>query len=65
MHDIHIGDRVTFLGRTYYVRGFSPMGVPQRTMHLEDAKTGEEIEAAAGELAERPRARADSRPTAS
>jgi len=54
MRDIHIGDRVTFFGRTYYVRGFSPMGVTQRTMHLEDAETGEEIEAAVDEHAEQP-----------
>jgi hypothetical protein len=54
MRVCHIGDRVTFFGRTYYVRGFSPMGVPQRSMHLEDAETREEIDAAVDELARGP-----------
>jgi hypothetical protein len=51
MRDFHIGDRVTFSDRPYFVRGFSPMGVPERTIHLEDAETGARIEIAFNESA--------------
>ena len=50
MRDFHIGDRVTFFGRAFFVRGFSPMGVTMPTIHLEDARTGELVEFAVGEL---------------
>lgn len=50
MRDFHIGDRVTFFGRAFYVRGFSPMGVTTPTIHLEDAQTGELAEVAIDDL---------------
>jgi hypothetical protein len=49
MRDFHIGDRVTFRGRAYLVRGFSPMSVAP-TIHLENAETGEELEVTVDEL---------------
>lgn len=51
MRDFHIDDRVTFFGRAHYVRGFSPMSVPRRSIQLEDAETGERIEIPIEELA--------------
>jgi hypothetical protein len=36
-----IGDLVLHQGRRYYLRGFDPMGVPDRQAFLEDALTGE------------------------
>lgn len=50
MRDLHIGDRVTFYGRAYIVRGFSPMSITRPTIHLEDAQTGEQLEVAIDEL---------------
>lgn len=50
MRDFHIGDRVTFSGRPYFVRGFSPMSVTPPTIHLEDEQTGEELEVAIDQL---------------
>jgi len=44
MRDFHIGHRVTFCGRAYYVRGVSPMSAPRRSLHLEDAHTGRQLE---------------------
>jgi hypothetical protein len=49
MRDFHIGDRVTFFGRAFYVRGFSPMSVAP-TIHLEDAETGEQLEVTVDEV---------------
>jgi hypothetical protein len=46
MRDFHIGDQVTFFGRAYYVRGLSPMSAPRRSIHLEDAQTGKQLEIA-------------------
>jgi hypothetical protein len=51
MRDFHIGDRVTFFGRAYFVRGFSPMSAPRRSIQLEDADTGEGIEIPIDDLA--------------
>ena len=50
MRDFHIGDRVTFFGRAYFVRGFSPMSVTRPCIQLEDAQTGEQREVAIDEL---------------
>ena len=46
MRDFHIGDRVTFFGRAYFVRGFSPKSITTPTIQLEDAQTGEQLEVA-------------------
>jgi hypothetical protein len=51
MRDFHIGDRVTFSDRAFYVRGLSPMSAPRRSIQLEDAQTGERIEVPVDELA--------------
>jgi hypothetical protein len=45
-----IGDLVLYQGRTYYLRGLDPMGVPERRVILEDPETGEEIAALADEV---------------
>jgi hypothetical protein len=50
MRDFHIRDRVTFFGRAYLVRGFSPMSVTRPSVQLEDAQTGEQREVAIDEL---------------
>lgn len=55
MDDLHIGDRVTLGGRVFFVRGVSPMSAVPCRVHLEDAETGEEVEADADDLQdERP-----------
>ena len=38
-----IGDLFLYQGRTYYLRGFDPMSLPDRMAILEDAETGEEL----------------------
>jgi len=38
---MEIGDLVTYLGKTYVLRGLDPMSVPGRRAVLEDALTGE------------------------
>jgi hypothetical protein len=45
-----IGDLVLYQGRSYYLRGLDPMGVPERRVILEDPETGEEFAALAGEV---------------
>jgi hypothetical protein len=45
-----IGDLVLYQGRSYYLRGLDPMGVPERRVILEDPETGEEITALAREV---------------
>jgi hypothetical protein len=53
--ELHIGERVTFRDRAYIVCGISPMSAKPCRVHLEDAETGEEIEADADDLEdERP-----------
>jgi hypothetical protein len=47
---MNIGDLVLYQGRSYYLRGLDPMGVPERRVILEDPETGEEIAALAGEV---------------
>ena len=43
---MRIGDLVTYGGRPCYVRGFDPMSVPDKRVHLEDAATGERFKVA-------------------
>ena len=50
MRDCHIGDRVTFFGRAYFVRAFSPMSVTSPSIQLEDEQTSERLEVALDEL---------------
>jgi hypothetical protein len=45
-----IGDLVLYQGRSYYLRGLDPMGVPERRVILEDPDTGEEVAALASEV---------------
>jgi hypothetical protein len=45
-----IGDLVLYQGRSYYLRGLDPMGVPERRVILEDPETGEEVAALATEV---------------
>jgi hypothetical protein len=45
-----IGDLVLYQGRSYYLRGLDPMGVPERRVILEDPESGEEITAFADEV---------------
>jgi hypothetical protein len=45
-----IGDLVLYQGRSYYLRGLDPMGVPERRFILEDPESGEEIVALADEV---------------
>jgi hypothetical protein len=40
---MRIGERVSYDGRLYVVRGLDPMGVPERRADLEDVETGERI----------------------
>ena len=40
-----LGSLVSYAGRTYYLRGLDPMGVAKRRADLEDAETGERIQA--------------------
>jgi hypothetical protein len=35
---------VTFCGHAYFMRGLSPMSAPRRSLHLEDAQTGKQLE---------------------
>ena len=66
MDELHIGDRVTLGGRVFFVRGISPISVVPCRVHLEDAETGEEVEADADELqAEEPMNRRRDEPTKS
>jgi hypothetical protein len=45
-----IGDLVLYQGRSYYLRGLDPMGVPERRVILEDPETGEELTVLAGDV---------------
>jgi hypothetical protein len=45
-----IGDLVLYQGRSYYLRGLDPMGVPERRVLLEDPETGQEIAVPADEV---------------
>ncbi len=48
---MRIGDPVTYQGRPYVLRGFDPMGVPDRRADIEDVETGEVIHVPVSELA--------------
>jgi hypothetical protein len=50
MCSLHVGDRVTYRGRTFVVRGFTPLSVEPRFLHLEDAETGEQVDVLADEV---------------
>ena len=64
MDELHIGDRVMLGGRVFLVRGISPMSIVPCRVHLEDAETGEEVEADADDLqAEEPINRRRDEPT--
>ncbi len=41
---------VSYGGRRYYLRGLDPMGVADRRADLEDAETGEHIQAPLAEV---------------
>jgi hypothetical protein len=43
MTELHIDDRVNYCGRTFRVRGFSPMSVQPQTVALEETSTGRMI----------------------
>ncbi len=45
MHEIRVGDVVTYDGRVLRVRGISPMSASPRRVLLEDVETGEHVEA--------------------
>jgi hypothetical protein len=47
---LRIGERLSFEGRTYLVRGFDPIGVAGGLVYLEDAETGERVAATASRL---------------
>ena len=47
---MRIGDRVTYDGRLYAVRGLDPMGVPGRRADLEDVETKERRRVPVAEL---------------
>ena len=51
MSDVQLGDAVVYRERTYVVRGFSSMAVLPRRYWLEDAATGETIEALVKDVA--------------
>jgi hypothetical protein len=45
-----IGDLVIYQGGVYVLRGFDPMGVPDRHVQLEDPATGESLSAPLAEV---------------
>ncbi len=45
-----LGSLVSYAGRTYYLRGLDPMGVADRRADLEDAETGEQLQALLSEI---------------
>jgi len=51
VQEMEIGETVIWRGRTCIVRGFTPMGVPDRQVDLEDAETGEQLRAPLDEVA--------------
>jgi hypothetical protein len=46
-----IGDLVLYQGRSYYLRGLDPIGVPIRRAFLEDPSSGEELVVPVEEIA--------------
>jgi hypothetical protein len=53
--NIQLGEYVMVRDRWFCVRGVSPMGAPDRRVQLEDADTGELVEASVDEIAPTPR----------
>ena len=47
---MNIGDPVIWQGRPYFLRGLDPMSVPDRRAVLEDANTGEVVQAPFAEV---------------
>ena len=47
---MEFGSLVSYAGRTYYLRGLDPMGVADRRADLEDAETGEHLQALFSEI---------------
>ena len=45
-----LGSLVSYGGRRYYLRGLDPMGVANRRADLEDAETGEHLQAPLSEI---------------
>lgn len=43
MDEIRIGDVISLDGRTFTVRGFDPMSMPEQTVELTDTETGTAI----------------------
>ena len=50
---MEIGNLVTYHGRAYVLRGFDPMGVPDRHAELEDPESGERISVPLAEVSPR------------
>jgi hypothetical protein len=46
-----VGDLVIWQGRTYRLRGFDPMSVPDRSVYLEDEETGARFSVPVAEVA--------------
>jgi hypothetical protein len=49
-----IGDLVLYQGRSYYLRGFDPMSMPNRQAFLEDPSSAEELMVPVEEIAPEP-----------
>jgi len=49
-----IGDLVLYQGRSYFLCGFDPIGVPDRHAFLEDASNAEELVVPVNEIAPEP-----------
>jgi hypothetical protein len=49
-----IGDLVLYQGRSCYLRGLDPIGVPKRQAFLEDPSSGEELIVPVEEIASEP-----------
>jgi hypothetical protein len=49
--NLHIGEYVTLRDRWFYVRAVSPTAAADRRVQLEDAETGELVEASLSEIA--------------
>jgi hypothetical protein len=49
-----IGDLVLYQGRSYYLRGLDPIGVPNRQAFLEDPSSGDELVVPVEEIASEP-----------
>jgi hypothetical protein len=50
VNEFHVGDEVARDGRTYVVRGISPMSATPRRLLLEDRESGALVELPLGEI---------------